>query len=143
MTENDSELSKRLVVGSKRDGRRRYDRQAKQELVQACLESGVSVAKMALDHGLNANLLRKWIDQYQHQDSKQHVISAVQPVAPRAAFIPVVQSDPAMAPALAPMRVQARLPNGVEIDFDGTTPQQLPSLLELLCKLPCSASTPA
>jgi transposase len=51
-------------VGSKRDGRRRYDKQAKRELVQACLEPGVSVARMALEHGLNANLLRKWITQY-------------------------------------------------------------------------------
>lgn len=35
MTEHDSELLQRLVVGSKRDGRRRYDKQAKAELVQA------------------------------------------------------------------------------------------------------------
>ena len=64
MTENDSELARPLVIGSKRDGRRRYDKQAKRELVQACLEPGVSVARMALEHGLNANLLRKWITQY-------------------------------------------------------------------------------
>jgi transposase len=64
MTENDSESVRPLVVGSKRDGRRRYDKQAKRELVKACLEPGVSVARMALEHGLNANLLRKWITQY-------------------------------------------------------------------------------
>ena len=34
MTEHDSELLQRLVVGNKRDGRRRYDKQAKTELVQ-------------------------------------------------------------------------------------------------------------
>lgn len=61
MTEHDSELLQRLVVGSKRDGRRRYDKQTKAELVQACLKPGVSVARVALDHGINANLLRKWI----------------------------------------------------------------------------------
>ena len=61
MTEHDSELLQRLVVGSKRNGRRRYDKQAKAALVQACLKSGVSVARVALEHGINANLLRKWI----------------------------------------------------------------------------------
>jgi transposase len=64
MTENDPELVRPLIVGSKRDGRRRYGKQAKRELVQACLEPGVSAARMALEHGLNANLLRKWIAQY-------------------------------------------------------------------------------
>lgn len=32
MTENNTELLKRLVIGRKRDGRRRHDKQAKQEL---------------------------------------------------------------------------------------------------------------
>ena len=50
-----------LVRGQKRDGRCIYDRRAKQELVRRCQQPGVSVAAMALAHGLNANLLRKWI----------------------------------------------------------------------------------
>jgi transposase-like protein len=50
-----------LVRGRKRDGRSIYDRRAKQELVRRCQQPGVSVAAMALAHGLNANLLRKWI----------------------------------------------------------------------------------
>jgi transposase-like protein len=50
-----------LVRGRKRDGRSIYDRRAKQELVRRCQQPGVSVAATALAHGLNANLLRKWI----------------------------------------------------------------------------------
>jgi transposase-like protein len=50
-----------LVRGHKRDGRSIYDRRAKQELVRRCEQPGVSVAATALAHGLNANLLRKWI----------------------------------------------------------------------------------
>jgi len=50
-----------LVRGRKRDGRSIYDRRAKQDLVRRCQQPGVSVAAMALAHGLNANLLRKWI----------------------------------------------------------------------------------
>ena len=50
-----------LVRGQKRNGRCVYDKQAKRELVRRCQQPGVSVAAMALAHGLNANLLRKWI----------------------------------------------------------------------------------
>lgn len=50
-----------LIRGHKRDGRCIYDRRAKQELVRRCRQPGVSVAAIALAHGLNANLVRKWI----------------------------------------------------------------------------------
>jgi transposase-like protein len=33
----------------------------KQAIVAACLEPGASVAGVALAHGVNANLVRKWI----------------------------------------------------------------------------------
>ena len=58
MTEQITELKQQLVVGRKRDGRCCYDPQAKRELIEAGLQPGVSVAKLALAHGINANLLR-------------------------------------------------------------------------------------
>jgi transposase-like protein len=61
MSERAVELVANLVRSHKVDGRRSYDRQAKTELIRRCLEPGVSVAGAALTHGLNANLLRKWI----------------------------------------------------------------------------------
>ena len=50
-----------LVVGRKRDGRCTYDPLAKQALVGECLKPGVSVARVAMLYGTNANLLRTWI----------------------------------------------------------------------------------
>eukprot|EP01039_Chlorochromonas_danica_P021197 gene21197-26074_t len=38
-----------------RNGRRRYDPASKERLVAACLEPGVSVSRLALEHGINAN----------------------------------------------------------------------------------------
>lgn len=61
MTERMIDVVPGLVRGHKRDGRCIYDRAAKQELVRRCQQPGVSVAATALAHGLNANLLRKWI----------------------------------------------------------------------------------
>lgn len=61
MADNDSELK---VVRRSRDGRRRYDEKGKRALIETALRPGVSVARMAQDHGINANLLRKWITKY-------------------------------------------------------------------------------
>jgi transposase len=43
--------------------RRRYSEEFKARVVAACHGTGVSVAAVALEHKLNANLLRRWIDQ--------------------------------------------------------------------------------
>ena len=61
MSEIDKEVVRRLVMGRKNDGRAVYDPKAKAEVVRACMKPGVSVARMALQCGVNANLLRRWI----------------------------------------------------------------------------------
>jgi transposase len=50
-----------IKVRSDRSGRCTYDKAAKRELVRRCLVPGVSLARTALEHGVNANLLRKWV----------------------------------------------------------------------------------
>ncbi|WP_415872394.1 transposase [Burkholderia ubonensis] len=67
MTEQHSESSCLKFVTVGKDGKRRFDRRAKQWLVEACLEPGASVAGLALRHGVNANLLRKWIKLHQQR----------------------------------------------------------------------------
>ncbi|MDM0085063.1 transposase [Variovorax sp. J31P179] len=61
MSEWLSELGKRLVVGRKRDGRCVYDAQAKRDLILACREPGMSIARIARECGINANQLSAWI----------------------------------------------------------------------------------
>jgi transposase len=58
MMDDDQKLRVRLVS---RNGRRRFDPVSKDRLVAACLEPGASVSRLALEHGVNANLLWKWI----------------------------------------------------------------------------------
>lgn len=41
-------------------GRRQHDRAFKAKLVQQCLEPGASVSAIALEHGINANMLFTW-----------------------------------------------------------------------------------
>jgi transposase len=122
---DDSKLKERLVAGFERDGRRRrFDPQAKRELVQACLQPGVSVARIALEHGLNANLLRKWISQYGPQAGCE-VARDGEVAAP--AFIPVVSIGCAegmacetsvSAHAMQTSRLVAEMPNGVVLKLE-------------------------
>ncbi|MER9900855.1 transposase [Mesorhizobium sp. M0130] len=119
-----------------RDGRRRYDPASKDRLVSACLEPGVSVSRLALEHGVNANLLRKWI---------KRRAETLPPPSP-SAFIPVqiestsdralLQSSMAAvdlpgtcdgvrrsaskrtAHFSSPAKVSASLPNGVKLTLE-------------------------
>jgi transposase len=126
---NDSEL-RLMVTGTRRDGRRRYDLQSKRELARACLQPGVSLAGMALKHGVNANLLRKWVVSYQLASGA--AAPAVAMEDPADAFVPVVlggssatRIEEHRCPApdtvvIPPARLRAQLPNGVTLEFDCT-----------------------
>jgi transposase len=147
---NDSEL-RLMVTGIRRDGRRRYDRQSKQALAKACLQPGVSLAGMALKHGVNANLLRKWVVRYRLDNDA--AVPAVPMGDPADAFVPVLLSSrtgtpiekprhtpmgpaiPADAPEnTSPPRLRAQLPNGVTLEFDctGRDAALLSSVIETL-----------
>ncbi|KVE41127.1 IS66-like element accessory protein TnpA [Burkholderia sp. BDU5] len=139
MTEHSSDdLKLRLVTGFERDGRRRrFDPQAKLELVQACMQPGVSVARIALDHAVNANLLRKWIRDYERARNGAVASTAIESPAP--AFVPVVQSGAVEASVTDVFRRSARM--GIAHLRDDLTPSsqlvaQLPNGVTL--KLDCN-----
>ena len=138
MTEQISELKQRLVVGRKQDGRSCYDPQAKRELIEAGLQPGVSVAKLALAYGINANLLRTWMTKHQRQSLAG---GSVQRSAAPAPFIPVVPVSAHRSP-ITPPALAARLPNGVRLEWLALPADQLAHILRLLSTLPCSDSIP-
>lgn len=124
-------------------GRRTFDPVSKARLIESCLQPGASVAQLALDHGVNANLLWKWIRQ--HRLARQDTAMIAPPSPP--AFIPVqIESaaDQAMSrqssafaldlaapggdvprsasekigPLSSPAKVNASLPNGVKLTLE-------------------------
>lgn len=146
MAEIDTELSARLITAHKSDGRCIYDRQAKRQLVQECMKPGVSVSRMAMLYGVNANLLRKWIDKSARQDSlvaglrlPDGLSSAAAAATP--AFVQLQVATQKVLPEMTAdsLRMQARLPNGVGLEFGEATPQALSAILRLLSTLPCSS----
>jgi transposase-like protein len=86
--ETHAEVVAGLIVGHKRDGRCVYSREGKQALVQLSLKRGASVARIAQQHGVNANLLRKWIDAFQGRGRHVHG-RAVSPPVPK--LLPIVE----------------------------------------------------
>ncbi|NNH33039.1 transposase [Rhizobium sp. SEMIA 4085] len=122
-------------------GRRAFDGVSKARLIESCLQPGASVAQLALAHGVNANLLWKWIRQ--HRLAKTDGL----PPASTPAFIPVHleaaaagvvsrqdggrpvdlrRSTPSVRlPApdgsnqlSSPAKVNASLPNGVQLTLE-------------------------
>lgn len=122
MSDDDQKLRVRRVG---RDGRRRYDPGSKERLVAACLQPGVSISGLALSHGINANLLRKWV-----KDVREAGCSAVSSQSP---FIPVVAADCRLPVAHSEdqptslektarqsgsSKIRALLPNGVKLTLE-------------------------
>ncbi|RZF23534.1 IS66 family insertion sequence hypothetical protein [Paraburkholderia sp. UYCP14C] len=158
------DLKSRLVIGMKRDGRREYDEDALEELVELCRKPGISIARMAIEHDVNPNQLRKWITRYQQRQARDTTLAddgaptrARAVDVPQSAFVPIVAASP---PALRPesgspgepstrsalsmtLALHVRLSNGVELDLGGAvaTIDELTTMVQILGRLPCSGST--
>ncbi|WP_190303187.1 IS66-like element accessory protein TnpA [Methylomonas rhizoryzae] len=132
MKEHKIQLSRPLIVGHGRDGRCLYDPEAKRELVDVCLQPGISVAKVALEYGINANLLRKWMGLYRETGQPNTNIPLALP-----AFVPVHSLN---AEKSAESILNAELPNGVKLALPSGALTDLPLILKVLAELPCSAS---
>jgi len=131
------------VIAIYSNGRRRYDPKWQSEIVTLCLAPGASVSRIALTHGVNANLLWKWIQK--HREAQQAALRL--PGSSASAFIPVhlapVEEDivlshanasalelrpdsPGMALSerdrsvllSAPAKMSVSLPNGVNLSVE-------------------------
>ena len=69
--------------------RKTYSAEFKQHIVQACKVQGVSTASVALQHGLNTNLVSKWIRLIDGKPTNDHSPSFSKP-----AFIALPCSTP-------------------------------------------------
>ena len=104
-------MDKRVTSG--KDTRRRHSEELKQELVERSLEPGASVAAIAQENGINANLLFNW-----RRLRLRAEAPAVEPAEPPTLLPVTVQMD---AVPKAPKAVAPRPSTGViEIDVGAT-----------------------
>jgi len=87
-----------------RPTRRFYSAELKTQVMQECRQSGASVAGVALSHGINANIVHRWL--------REPTQSALVPQSQ--AFVPVTldETAPGPAPQSAPdIRVEVHRAN--------------------------------
>jgi transposase len=80
--------------------RRRYDAQFKAQVLAECDAPGASVAKVAMSHGINDNVVHRW------RQLAREAGGVATPVA--TAFVPVALPAPAKACSRADVRVELR-----------------------------------
>ncbi|NKE69127.1 transposase [Ramlibacter sp. RBP-2] len=85
------------LMGRRR--RRRHSAEFKAAVIQECRKPGVSMAAVALAHGLNATMVRKWVVEVERNTtpSLQGVEAAVTPGVD-AGFVPLALPAPAERP---------------------------------------------
>ena len=108
----DTQSHSGLVRRVNADGRRVYEQQAKLAVVREAMAPGVSLAKVALRHGLNANLLRKWMGaRGVTAPSLRRPDEFAESVTGAAEFLPVAVNP--TEPSQAEIRIEARRGNAV------------------------------
>ena len=120
-----------LIVGRKGDGRSIYSAAGKRALIHACLEPGISVAGSALANGVNANLLRKWIRQFQSKQQPTHRPSAAS-TTKRHSLVPLLPIE--LTDPVSPVSGRGALkviPEGTETITTFTPPKQTPGCIEI------------
>lgn len=102
----------RDLMGRRR--RRRHSAEFKAAVINEAMAPGVSIAAVALAHGLNANMLRKWVIDAEH----------AQPAKPKALPLPPVEEVPMPGPTFVPLALPAPTVEGdirIELQRGGTT----------------------
>lgn len=109
-------MSKEATVPS-RKGRPNHSLDFKRRLAQQACEAGVSVSRLAREHGINANMLFKWRRHY-----RQGLLDETVKVAP---LLPVSIVPPPSPTPASPVQPAAAAPvpdpAGIEIVFDDCT----------------------
>lgn len=90
------ELAKRVM-------RRKHDAELKEQVVAACAAPGASVARIALEHGLNANLVHRW---RRIAEGREHGPHATMLRAER--FVELPMAAAAIAPSPAEIRIELK-----------------------------------
>lgn len=149
------------VLHAGRGGKRAFDPASKARLLEACLTPGVSISKLALQNGINANLLRAWLRKY--RKLKAPALAGPAPPAEVSMFIPVSEawsapiadgdrkprglSDPPLERrersitvandgGVCGLRAKVTLPNGVTLSVDLNDVSMMAAMIGALGNVP-------
>jgi len=100
------------VLFPTRRSHRTYTKQFKAELVVASQQPGASIAAIALQHGMNANVLHRWLKEHaldgRHRLIGPDPMGAAVTTSPVPAFIPLKLPTTRHEPAACDIKVELR-----------------------------------
>ena len=79
------------MASGKRGARRVHSGQLKAAVLERCAEPGASVAAIALEHGLNANLVHRWRRIAEGREPGRRAVAVAEQFVP----VPIVAQTPA------------------------------------------------
>ncbi|MEH3087891.1 MAG: transposase [Xylophilus ampelinus] len=95
---------------SARRRRRLHSDEFKADAVASCMQPGMSMAAVAMAHGINANLLRRWVREAELRPPGGALAKAavhdVQAPESKPLFVPVSLPPPAAAVPVADIRIE-------------------------------------
>lgn len=101
--------------------RRLHSDEFKANAVAACMQPGMSMAAVAMAHGINANLLRRWVRQAEMTtsiDVPAKTLRRVEHPTLAPAFVPVALPAPAAPTPIADIRIELqRGPTAVTVTW--------------------------
>ena len=95
--------------------RRTYPRQFKAQLIAACQQPGASIAALALHHGMNANVLHRWLKE--HALSSCHKITLRDPAGTAPTSTPTPAFLPVQLPHQLPVQATQQTPPVIRIEL--------------------------
>lgn len=95
---------------SPRQRRRLHSDEFKADAVASCMQPGISMAAVAMAHGINANLLRRWVRESELRPPgialDKRTASGMQAPAAKPLFVPVSLPPPVAVEPVADIRIE-------------------------------------
>ena len=96
-------------ISTTRRTHRSYSREFKAQLVAACQPSGTSIAALAQRHGMNANVLHRWLKEHARSGCHQIALTESEGAAPT--------SKPQFLPVQLPVQATEQAPPVIRIEL--------------------------
>ena len=119
--------------GWRKQRRRRWTEDERRAMVLASMVPGASIAGVARQYGINANLLWNWRRKFAQSGS----MLAVQSPKTAVDFVPIEMVAETAAPESLAGRMELNLSDGVRITVDARVDEQ--ALIRVLCALKAAA----
>jgi transposase-like protein len=98
----------RTLIHSNRSSRRVHSAEFKAQILSECRQSGASVSAAAIAHGLNTNVVRKWLDGRGFK-RMSGALPSVSGIAPALPFVPLELPRPGPAVDVPASRPDIRI----------------------------------